>query len=136
MSKFSNDSTAIRKEILTQEELVKLNPTAKELIGEKGQSSELVFKLPSWNGAVKSIRSWAKLAGINKKITWHSARHTLGNMLVNDFNTNIRVVQEVFGHSSLKPTMRYTKIRNDVKDKAVDQLPEMKLLLKPDQDKE
>lgn len=90
------------------------------------EGDELVFKLPSWNGCVKSIRQWAKNAGVDKKLTWHSARHTLGDMLVNDFNTNLRTVQEVFGHSSSKPTMRYTTIRSETKDKAVEQLPDMK----------
>lgn len=111
---------------------IKINETVKGILDGKEKTKGLIFKLPSWTGCVKSIRTWAKSAGVDKKITWHSARHTLGNMLVNDFNTNLRVVQEIFGHTSSKPTMRYTQIRSDTKDKAVDQLPLISLAPKKD----
>jgi integrase/recombinase XerD len=105
---------------------IKLNDAARAALGEpKEDKTELVFNLPTWNGCVKSIRKWAAAAGVHKKITWHSARHTLGDMLINDFNVNPRVAQEIFGHSDLKPTIRYTRVRSESKDKALDQLPAM-----------
>lgn len=172
--KFSYDKTAIRKAILTQEEIMKLykaespqpiitraftfclntgldyatvsrltwkeidgdylrfdrtktvrwnnnalNEIAMESLGERGDEDELIFPLPSWTQCVKSINVWAKRAKIKKHITWHSARHSLGSILINDDNVNIRAVQEVLGHTNITTTMRYTQIKSAVKDTAL-----------------
>lgn len=108
---------------------LKMNDTALSVLGERGKDDELVFKLPTWEGAVKSIRAWATAAGVNKKITWHSLRHTLGDQMVNDYKVDIRLLQDILGHGELKTTMRYTRIRPDMKDKALDKLPARKLKL-------
>lgn len=107
---------------------IMLNDNALASLPKKSKNkNDLIFNLPTWTACVKYVRGWAKRAGIDKKITWHSARHSLGSMLVNDLDINIRVVQDIFGHSDLKTTMRYTKVRNQAKANAINSLPDMKL---------
>ncbi len=63
-----------------------------------------------------------KNAGINKKITYHCARHTFGSIMVNELNVDIVVVKELFGHADLKTTMRYLQLKNGKKVEATDRL--------------
>lgn len=102
---------------------IKLNEGAKSALGERGKASELVFKLGTWEGSVKALRAWAKLAGVEKKITWHSGRHTLGAMVINELKGDIRVLQGILGHSDIKTTQRYASLRNETKDNTLDSLP-------------
>lgn len=59
---------------------VDLNCNATKLIGEMKKPDELIFTLPSLTGCLKTIKTWATNAGINKNITWHSARHSFATI--------------------------------------------------------
>lgn len=48
-------------------------------------------------------------AKITKKVTLHSLRHTYATHLM-DSGTDIRMIQELLGHDSIKTTMRYTHV--------------------------
>lgn len=55
------------------------------------------------------IKNSAKRAGINKKVTPHTLRHSFAtNFLQN--NGNIRVCQVLLGHSNIATTMQYTHV--------------------------
>lgn len=49
--------------------------------------------------------------GLNESITLHSLRHSFATHLIQN-NANIRVVQQLLGHSSLSTTQLYTKLSN------------------------
>jgi integrase/recombinase XerD len=101
---------------------VTLNATALSLLPEKGHKEELVFKLPSHTGALKTLSAWLKKAEIEKHITWHCARHSFATNLI-IYDTNVLIVSKLLGHNSMKYTQRYTHIANDLKKKATDNLP-------------
>ena len=103
-----------------------INDNAFEQLPKRGKPNDLVFHLPSWSQCIKSIRAWARNAGINKKITWHSARHSLATNLINDYKVGIRVVQELLGHDNIASTMRYANVKNETKKDAVQQLKRIK----------
>lgn len=64
----------------------------------------------------KMMRQKATSAGIEKVITFHSLRHTALTRLYNQ-TKNIRLVQEVAGHSDISTTMIYTHISGaDIKE--------------------
>ena len=99
-----------------------------ELIGERPEArdkSELVFTLPSHEMCLKTLRRWTKRAGIDKHITWHCARHSFGtNLAVTAAQKgfSVRVVQEMMGHSSLRYTERYTRVVDEQKKAAMQEL--------------
>lgn len=52
---------------------------------------------------------WALRAGIKKKVTPHTWRHTCATELLKNA-VDIRYIQELLGHASLKTTQIYTKV--------------------------
>lgn len=57
------------------------------------------------------IRNAAQRAGIEKKVTPHTLRHSFAtNFLQN--NGNMRYCQELLGHASLETTMKYAHVTN------------------------
>lgn len=101
------------------------------LIGEQPENQKketLVFVLPSHTMCLKALRRWTKRAGIDKHITWHCARHSFGtNMAATaaQKGLSVRVVQEMMGHSSLKYTERYTRVVDEQKRKAMQELTQL-----------
>ncbi len=101
-----------------------LNDEILSLIGQ-GDKDELVFPLPSYEMCLKALRHWTKKAGIDKHITWHCARHSFGTNMAAAAAKNgisIRVVQELMGHSSLRYTERYTRVVDQQKREAINDL--------------
>lgn len=120
--------------------VVNLNSTALRLLGErpkpksklpgdKVSKEELkeanrVFILPSSNTCGKHLQNWANKAEIGKKVTWHCARHSFGtNLLIS--GADVRSVSGLLGHSSLIETQKYVRLVESLKEKAVDNLPEI-----------
>jgi site-specific recombinase XerD len=55
------------------------------------------------------LSRYAQRSGIGKNIHPHSLRHSFATHMVNS-GCDVRVVQEMLGHSSLSTTQRYTHI--------------------------
>ena len=58
------------------------------------------------------VERYAKRAGIQKRVTPHTLRHTFASDLLRAVK-NIRIVQEALGHSDLSTTQVYTHIVNE-----------------------
>jgi len=57
----------------------------------------------------KVFKNACKKAGIKKKVTLHSLRHAYATHLM-DTGTDVRIIKELLGHTSLKTTMIYTHV--------------------------
>jgi len=103
-------------------------PLSKEAIKFLPKRSEAtdddyVFNLRSGgHGFVNTIlKTWAKSAGISKKVTFHVARHTNATLLLS-LEVPIDTVSKLLGHSAIKTTQIYAKVIDKSKRDAVDKL--------------
>lgn len=69
------------------------------------QNGKQIDRIAIW----RMIKSYAKKAGIQKNISPHTLRHSFATHLL-DHGADLRVIQEMLGHTHIATTDRYTHI--------------------------
>jgi len=90
-----------------------------------GINGDAVFKLGAQQTIDKAVRRWVKRAGIEKKISFHNARHTFATLSLTH-GVDIYTVSKLLGHKSLETTEIYAKVIDEKKRQAVGMLPRLK----------
>jgi site-specific recombinase XerD len=110
----------------SKEVTIVLNDSALNLIGKPKKGDTTVFNLPSYTSCLNGLESWCKAAGIQKHITWHCGRHSFGTNII-FYGSDVNSASSLLGHSSLQYTMRYLRAANELKEKAVQNLPSISI---------
>lgn len=107
-------------------EYVDLSDAIRATLGERRDADAPVFVLPS-NAAIGQIlRAWCAAAEIEKKVTFHVARHTFATRLLT-LGADIYTVSKLLGHTSLDHTQVYAKIVDQKKREALHLLPALSM---------
>lgn len=98
---------------------VPLGRKALEWLPEKTEKySDNVFPLPTRTAVFNDLKHVARLAGIEKDISFHTSRHTFATMTLAACGS-IETVKALLGHRSIKSTMVYAEVLNEAKQEAV-----------------
>ncbi|WP_299114289.1 site-specific integrase [uncultured Winogradskyella sp.] len=101
---------------------IPLNNNAKNILEKQKHNEGLVFKLSEHISSInRTVKKLIKLAGINKKVHFHCARHTFATLLVTS-GVNVFTISKLMGHKDIKSTLVYAKVIDEEKQKAVDSM--------------
>ena len=107
-----------------------LNKTAYEVIndGKLHNRNDFVFPLLSTTktDTNRYLKKISIKAGIDKNITWHTARRSNATLL-HESGADIYTIKSILGHSNVTTTQKYAQITNKVISKAINALPEIKI---------
>lgn len=95
-----------------------MNATAVELLPERGENKSLVFYVPTIQALDKSLKKWVKRAGIDKNVSFHTARHSFATIGL-ELGSDLYTVSKLLGHSDVGVTQVYATIISPKKEEAI-----------------
>ena len=95
-----------------------MNDTAVELLPERGRGCDKVFDVPTIQALDKSLKKWVKRAGIEKRVSFHTARHSFATIGL-ELGTDLFTVSKLLGHADVTTTQVYATIIDHKKTEAV-----------------
>jgi integrase len=102
-------------------EMMPISEQAFSLLGKRKESTDKVFEGLNYNDIHRPLIVWLTKAGISKKITFHSFRHTYATLQLSE-GTDIYTVSKMLGHRELKTTQIYAKIIDSTKREAANKI--------------
>lgn len=105
---------------------IPLVKTAINALGNRGGDGELIFEGMSDARGQNPyfIKKWAKQSGVNKVVSFHTARHTFATMILTN-GGDLYTISKLLGHRSISSTQVYAKIVDQKKNDTVNLLPEL-----------
>ena len=97
---------------------IPLSRQALRWMPERGNAEEDEYIFPPLSKNMTVLDDWAKEAGINKHVTFHSGRHTFATMELT-MGADIYTTSKLLGHTSVATTQIYAKVINSKKEEAV-----------------
>jgi integrase len=99
---------------------------ARELLGERHDSNRMIFRNLKYSCKTSiELCRWAIAAGVSKRITFHSARHTHATLLLSH-GVDIYTVSKLLGHKHIVSTERYAHLSDKLKSDAINKLPDLR----------
>ena len=100
-----------------------ISEEARAFMGERGEDDDPVFDPFNYSDKMNlKLQHWALAAGVNKRITFHSARHTFALLLLEQ-STDIYTVSKLLGHTDVRTTQIYAHILDEKKRSAIEKIP-------------
>ncbi len=121
-SKILNNKLKIYREKTGEQVINDLHPVAIQLLGRQGIPNEKIFSLPTDTAVGKILKTWVKLAGIQKNISFYCGRHTFATQLLLN-GANLKTVADCLGHTSTTHTVKYLNYVDALKTEAIGALP-------------
>ncbi|MEX1003616.1 MAG: tyrosine-type recombinase/integrase [Crocinitomicaceae bacterium] len=100
-------STTVRKEVLKDLRKYFLSYRPENYLFESPTGDKY-----SATSIAQILRKSAQVAGIRQSVTPHMLRHSFATHLL-ESGTDIRIIQRILGHNSLKTTEIYTHVTNE-----------------------
>lgn len=91
---------------------IPLSETAKRFLPER--RGDMVFELRARPYMGTIIKAWAKMAGINKEISWHTSRHSFATMTLEN-GGDLYAISKTLGHKSVTTTQIYAEMLDEQK---------------------
>lgn len=105
---------------------VPLSSNALKWLPERGYDGRenYIFKFRDRSIIYEYLNRWAEAAGIEKHVTFHMSRHTCATLLLY-YGADLYTVSKILGHTSIKTTQVYAKVADEMKRKAVGNIPDV-----------
>lgn len=100
---------------------IPLLPMAKMIL-EKYKGGDKLLPIQDPADINKYLKDIAILCNINKRITYHTSRHTFASTVTLANNISLEVVSKMLGHTNTRMTTHYAKLVDETIAKQMDQL--------------
>ena len=105
--------------------VVKLLPAALSILERYRDGADRVFAfMPHLNTVDRSLKRIAVLCGIEKKLTFHCARHTYATTICLMNGVSLETLSKMLGHKRITTTQTYAKVTQPMIDREVEMLKE------------
>lgn len=104
---------------------VPISKNAAQFMNARTSDDRVFYDFPTcetWYGS--KIKQWAKLAGIEKNVSFHVSRHTFATLTLGN-GADLFTVSKLLGHTKITTTQIYAKVLDEGRRKAVDAIPEL-----------
>ncbi len=131
-SDIQGDKIQFRQKKTKRIEYLPLSDMALKILENKDSNivhinkDDKIFELKQSETIRQQLKRWVKNAGIEKAVTFHTARHSFATVALSN-GVDLYTVSKLLGHRDLSTTQIYAKIVNEKLREAVNLIPEIEL---------
>ena len=119
-----NEQLSVKQQKTKNFVRMKLSDSAKSILNLQDNNQKHIFDLPNYRNLRINLQKIMTKAQIEKKVNFHSARHTFGTLCVT-YDIDIFTIKQLMGHTEIETTLKYAKLVDKKKDEAIDKLPKI-----------
>lgn len=102
---------------------IPLLPMAKLLLEKyKDWEDDMIMPIQDATDVNENLKDIATLCGINKRVTFHTSRHTFASTVTLANNISLEVISKMMGHTNTRMTSRYAKLVDKAIGEQMDKL--------------